>query len=718
MEDLSSAYPFTNLHPPHASFHLTQPGLQSPEVDSFQQYGSRVTSFPSWKRTGDTHVEGTDAGEHFVDTWYESGNKANKGWESCEDIYGNLDSCCNTNDYGEGEHQTSNTSSHKLRRMYFRDMLHTFKQSSSAENDWDYGSSREDMDQPPWLHSSSVGQSQTLPSSSLSQTSAPQKLDSFSEAFLSRRRTFPQDFHRESCGPSLQSEVVKDTLVLNQKCVSPASSYLRSSVINPTHIPLASTMMDFTSPSPGGEANYGALDFFATRFPSLSSLYSSMMWPLPVVPDRANSMEGNLRASPAGDCRNVTPFSHPESAFRPHSASSHAPHHGEAAESDHFVTNRKHTGSPFPSILRSGKDTRSGHYTPRPLLNPGRRGTGLYSSLPSLHPQEEETVCSDEEMECHVTARVNTGNEFQAALPPQGPRARSPGKQFNSEQLLWQPQRELEESSALQDQVEKLLLMCSSSCLPGGGNNTELALHCLHSCKGNIVATLEMLLQTQASPTGDYHYSGSDFWSEREKSDFNTALNTYGKNFTCIHQMVKTKTVHQCVEFYYHNKKLQDKQRKEQEQEKQEEKSKELRYPCKQCGKTFFKIQSRNAHMKIHRQSQEGLTDKFITRHLSLPCGVNHTHLLEAPPLSFPCADSLLTLNLADISTSEYSYTGSPNSQVSAIADAGGSKQIEAPSSALAFDQSWASFDEFYCVTSKEMVGTQMGETKEPISWL
>lgn len=35
--------------------------------------------------------------------------------------------------------------------------------------------------------------------------------------------------------------------------------------------------------------------------------------------------------------------------------------------------------------------------------------------------------------------------------------------------------------------VEKLLSMCSSSCLPGGGSNTELALHCLHLCHGDTV---------------------------------------------------------------------------------------------------------------------------------------------------------------------------------------------------------------------------------------
>lgn len=79
--------------------------------------------------------------------------------------------------------------------------------------------------------------------------------------------------------------------------------------------------------------------------------------------------------------------------------------------------------------------------------------------------------------------------------------------------------------------VEKLLSVCGSSCLPGGGSNTELALHCLHYCQGDtmvtlnvftsvllvttltrhrspVQATLEMLLFSRPSPAGDYHYSG------------------------------------------------------------------------------------------------------------------------------------------------------------------------------------------------------------------
>lgn len=134
--------------------------------------------------------------------------------------------------------------------------------------------------------------------------------------------------------------------------------------------------------------------------------------------------------------------------------------------------------------------------------------------------------------------------------------------------------------------VELLLSMCSSSCVPGGGSNSELTMHCLHHCQGNTMvkcvegnhspvflasyhsnthsldhlyrssihpdsyschffpraflshssisssfsseplhaspvcsvpppslspaqATLDMLLFSQPSPTGDYHYSGN-----------------------------------------------------------------------------------------------------------------------------------------------------------------------------------------------------------------
>lgn len=60
-----------------------------------------------------------------------------------------------------------------------------------------------------------------------------------------------------------------------------------------------------------------------------------------------------------------------------------------------------YTGTPFPSVLHSSRGQRRGHYTPRPLLNPVRGGTGLYSSISSLHRTEEETARGEDE-ECAV----------------------------------------------------------------------------------------------------------------------------------------------------------------------------------------------------------------------------------------------------------------------------------------------------------------------------
>ncbi|XP_077444200.1 uncharacterized protein LOC144065347 [Stigmatopora argus] len=46
-----------------------------------------------------------------------------------------------------------------------------------------------------------------------------------------------------------------------------------------------------------------------------------------------------------------------------------------------------YAGRPFPSMLHSGKDARA-HYTPRPLLDPARGGTGLYARLRSPRSAE------------------------------------------------------------------------------------------------------------------------------------------------------------------------------------------------------------------------------------------------------------------------------------------------------------------------------------------
>ncbi|XP_031141003.1 uncharacterized protein si:dkey-19b23.10 isoform X1 [Sander lucioperca] len=722
-----------------------------------------------------------------------------------------------------------------------------------------------------------------------------QKLDSFSEAFLSqRKRKFPVVPSGDSSGQLWEFGVGRgespgfvnsrhscafdsDSYLPPSSSSSPAhpslpsfpspptSSHIMSSVLSPPPTPLpppshSPSKMDSPSAfggtghslSQGGDS-LGTLQFFTSHLQSLPSIHSSgMIWKFPLLshnfPQSSGDpsiIEGNLRPSHGSDYGNIT-ASHvqsPEVAFltsASHSSSLHpsralcpsntpslhpsfhlpthpshlSGQHYEAAEklAPYIVTQKSkneqanpnqsqlqqqaspiYTGTPFPSILHSSRGQRRGRYTPQPLLNPVRRGSGLYSSISSLSGRGEETACGKEEDECVMLPYVNVGHDFQAELPPcfvdgEGSRVWSPKEDSPREQLLWKPFENLEESTNIQDQVEKLLSMCSSSCVPGGGSNTELALHCLHYCQGNTMATLEMLLFSQPLPTGDYHYSGSECWTDSEKSLFSAALGTYGKDFSLIQKMVRTKTVGLCVEFYYLSKKLQDKQKKQKEEENRdavmEQQQKSIIpicqpvnrqfglveavpvpplasfFPCKLCGKMFYKIKSRNAHMKIHRQPQEDWTDKrlqhqLLTQRLALNRPTNlmpspGSSLLppQAAALTFPSsglagmssnntnADNVLNsvTNSNGITRSNssvldpsamvtYSNIAASNSHVITNIDGGDLNQRE-PTTVLPFHQSWGSFGHgpdhaiFYCNSEgKDNVGAGTVGGKEPINW-
>ncbi|KAI5931733.1 Zinc finger protein 541 [Manis javanica] len=216
-----------------------------------------------------------------------------------------------------------------------------------------------------------------------------------------------------------------------------------------------------------------------------------------------------------------------------------------------------------------------------------------------------------------------------------------------------------------QDRVTELCKMASSA-MPGGGTNLELALHCLHEAQGDVPVALDTLIhggpqKLPTHPLADYHYTGSDVWTSQEKVLFNKAFQAHKKNFHLIHKMVQTKSVAQCVEYYYTWKKKirfayvrapgleNGVKRKLDEADRTETKTTcspkkrrsrrptpELKtetescrgecviatspsagpkrtpeppghgqgqgaFPCRECERVFDKIQSRNAHMRQHR---------------------------------------------------------------------------------------------------------------------
>ncbi|XP_026526840.1 ELM2 and SANT domain-containing protein 1 [Notechis scutatus] len=224
-------------------------------------------------------------------------------------------------------------------------------------------------------------------------------------------------------------------------------------------------------------------------------------------------------------------------------------------------------------------------YTPPPILSPVREGSGLYfhaflsatgSSAvpPPITPKAaHRTLLRSNSTEAtppvlsvmgectpvSIEPRINVGSRFQAEIPLLRDRSLA-ASDVAKEQLVWQPWEELENNPAIQENVDNLVTAACSSIFPGGGTNQELAFHCLHEAKGDIVAALtKMLLKKSvhslSHPLVDYHYIGSDSWSMAEKKHFNKGIAIYKKDFFLVQKLIKTKSVAQCVEFYYTYKK-------------------------------------------------------------------------------------------------------------------------------------------------------------------
>ncbi|KAJ7420317.1 zinc finger protein 541-like [Willisornis vidua] len=153
---------------------------------------------------------------------------------------------------------------------------------------------------------------------------------------------------------------------------------------------------------------------------------------------------------------------------------------------------------------------------------------------------------------------INVGSDFQAEIPEL--QARPATEDEEPASLVWKPWEDTDSDMETHDRVRDLLDMASSSGIPGAAANLDLALHCLHQAQGSVPEALKMLLsggpQTpQGHPLADYYYAGSSRWTPEEKKSFQKAFHTSGKNFHLIQKEIQSKTVAQCVEYYYSWKK-------------------------------------------------------------------------------------------------------------------------------------------------------------------
>ncbi|CAH1185966.1 unnamed protein product [Phyllotreta striolata] len=195
-------------------------------------------------------------------------------------------------------------------------------------------------------------------------------------------------------------------------------------------------------------------------------------------------------------------------------------------------------------------------YTPQPILNPQRPGTGLYGNLKLI--KTEDGIWNNEPIpESDSTPHVNVGPQYQCTISNffSNPDRTSP--EPTHEDLLWDPGI----NNCTDSEVDMYLDFACCAAVPGGGRNKEYAMHLLHLCGGNIHDAMLRLMQPSPNLPPDhpllaYQYCESDKWSTTETDIFHKSLLKYDKDFRSIAQEIRTKNIKQCVQFYYVWKKV------------------------------------------------------------------------------------------------------------------------------------------------------------------
>ncbi|XP_049826853.1 uncharacterized protein LOC109598471 isoform X2 [Aethina tumida] len=200
------------------------------------------------------------------------------------------------------------------------------------------------------------------------------------------------------------------------------------------------------------------------------------------------------------------------------------------------------------------KPAGSSAFTPQPILNPQRQGTGLFNNLKTKSSDDTSIWNCEPIPETDSTPHINVGPQFQCNIPPVSSRLNPVSKH---EDLLWDPGI----NNCSDAEVDMYLDFACCAAVPGGGRNKEYAMHLLHMCSGNIHEAMLKLMQPSPNLPADhpllcYQYSESDKWSSTETEIFHKALIKYDKDFHSISKEVKSKSVKQCIQFYYVWKKV------------------------------------------------------------------------------------------------------------------------------------------------------------------
>ncbi|KAF0311096.1 Zinc finger protein 541 [Amphibalanus amphitrite] len=252
----------------------------------------------------------------------------------------------------------------------------------------------------------------------------------------------------------------------------------------------------------------------------------------------------------------------------------------------------------------------------------------------SLSEQQQMDFYMELPPETDVIAHINVGPKYQATVPEYVGDTRPVGLDVHRAELLWHP-RTLEKIPQRELDMYLEFACCASS--PAGGRNKEYALHLLHMTGGNIKDAMYRLMQPTPHLPSDHPLlalSGSEAgrWTQREIQTFQQALAKYDKDFMRVSKEYEgfcpdvKAMAYPCGDYSdgcstpgYAPRGVLPAHARLQSRVKTRSPTPDKRnsasaaspassqgdgteeFPCKLCGKVFYKVKSRNAHMKSHR---------------------------------------------------------------------------------------------------------------------
>ncbi|XP_054178299.1 zinc finger protein 541 isoform X4 [Homo sapiens] len=264
-------------------------------------------------------------------------------------------------------------------------------------------------------------------------------------------------------------------------------------------------------------------------------------------------------------------------------------------------------------------------YTPPPMLSPIREGSGVYFNTlcsTSTQASPDQLISSmldqvdgsfgicvvKDDTKISIEPHINIGSRFQAEIPELQERSLA-GTDEHVASLVWKPWGDMMISSETQDRVTELCNVACSSVMPGGGTNLELALHCLHEAQGNVQIQTKTVAQCV-----EYYY----IWKKMIKFDCGRAPGLEKRVKREPEEVERTEEKVPCSPrerpSHHPTPKLKTKSYRRESilsssPNAGSKRTPELLgsaesqgiFPCRECERVFDKIKSRNAHMKRHR---------------------------------------------------------------------------------------------------------------------